>query len=47
MITAATTEPVMEPMPPSTTMTTTKVEFKMPPLVKAKDDVDSVALAQA
>ena len=46
-MTAATMEPVKEPMPPSTTMTTMKVEFKMPPLEKAKEEVDSVALAQA
>ena len=47
MTTAATTEPVREPMPPSTTMTTIKVEFRMPPLVKAKEEVERVALAQA
>ena len=34
-------------MPPSTTMTTTKVEFRMPPFVKAKEAVESVAFAQA
>ena len=33
-------------MPPSTTITTTKVELRMPPLVKAKEEVDRVALAQ-
>ena len=47
MTTAATTEPVREPMPPSTTMTTMNVEFRMPPLVKAKEEVERVALAQA
>ena len=34
-------------MPPSTTITTTKVELRMPLLVKAKEEVERVALAQA
>ena len=47
MMTAEKMEPVSEPMPPSTTMTTTKVELSMPPLVKEKLLVESEALAQA
>ena len=31
----------------STTMTTTKVEFRMPPFANANELVESVALAQA
>ena len=47
MIAAATAEPVSDPMPPNTTMTTTKVEFRIPPFVKAKEEVESVALVHA
>ena len=39
--------PVSEPMPPRTTMTTTKVELSMEPLVKEKLAVESEALQQA
>ena len=46
-MTAAITEPVREPIPPSTTITTTNVEFRIPPLVNANDEVESVALVQA
>ncbi|MPN62204.1 hypothetical protein SDC9_209951 [bioreactor metagenome] len=44
---ADTIEPVSDPMPPSTTMTTMNVEFRILPLVNANDEVDSVAFAHA
>ena len=41
------TEPVREPMPPTTTMTTMNTEFRMEPLVKAKEVVVRAPLQQA
>ena len=41
------TEPVREPMPPTTTITTMNTELRMEPLVKAKEVVERAALLQA
>ena len=46
-MTALTMLPVRLPMPPSTTMTTTKVELRMEPFVNEKLTVERVELEQA
>ena len=47
MITALTMLPVRLPMPPSTTMTTTKVELSIDPFVNEKLTVERVEFEQA